>query len=270
VKLAISNLAWDHDEDAAIAQLMRQRGVGGVELAPTKVFPAPLNVAPEAPAAFAHFWEGYGIRVVALQSLLFGQPQLRIFAEPEARRQALNYLAGMIELGARLGARALIFGSPAARRIGDLDRRDAWPIAVEFFAGLGEIALRYNTCLCIEPNPPEYGCDFIRTAAEGRELVKAVNHPGFRLHLDAGALTLNGEDPEVEIQASIEWLAHFHASEPHLQPLGQGSANHTRIARALRAAGYGGWVSVEMRGADTGSNTAAVEHALDLVCAVYG
>ena len=46
----------------------------------------------------------------------------------------------------------------------------------------------------MEANPPEYGADFVTRAAEAIELVKAVNHPGFRLHLDTGCMTL-ANDP---------------------------------------------------------------------------
>ena len=72
----------------------------------------------------------------------------------------------------------------------------------------------------------------------------AVDHPGFRLHLDAGALALNGEDVALEIATSAPLLAHFHASEPYLAPVGTGEAAHDAIAEQLRAIAYDGTVAI--------------------------
>ena len=50
---------------------------------------------------------------------------------------------------------------------------DALSIAVDFFsATLGEHAAARDVTLCIEANPPEYGCDFVTTTAEGRRAVR--------------------------------------------------------------------------------------------------
>jgi len=268
MKLAISNLAWNSSEEAGVAGLMQTKGLRGLEIAPTKAWPVPLEATEEAVAAYGHFWQDFGIDVVAFQSLVFGRPELRIFGDAENRRQTLDYLAGIISLAGKLRAGALVFGSPATRSVGDLDKATAWSIAVDFFADLGELAAKHGTCLCIEPNPPEYGCDFIRTAAEGVELVRAVDSRGFRLHLDGGGLTLNGEDYQRAIEDSFEWLAHFHASEPHLVPLGQGGTDHKLAGRVLRSLGYAGWVSVEMRAGDS-DNLATVHHALDVLIEAY-
>jgi sugar phosphate isomerase/epimerase len=53
--------------------------------------------------------------------------------------------------------------------------------------------------------------------------------------------------------AGSRWR-HFHASEPHLVPLGQGGVDHAAVASALRSAGYERWVSVEMAGANAGGS----------------
>lgn len=99
--------------------------------------------------------------------------------------------------------------------------------------------------------------------------MQRVNHPGFRLHLDAGAMTLNGEDYGRTIEACLEWTAHFHVSEPNLDLVGQRGTPHERIARALRELNYQHWVSIEMRGGLTTPNTAAVRAALDSVTSTY-
>ncbi len=267
MKLAISNIAWLREEDGAVAGLMREKGVLGVELAPTAVWADPLAAAGPAADAVRGWWLDRGIGVVALQALLYGRPDLVVFGDDVAQARTLAHLDGMMALAARLGARALVFGSPKNRTRGTLPVGEAMRIATAFFREAGARAAAHGVVLCVEPNPPEYQCDFVNTTAEGIALVEAVNHPGFGLHLDGGALTLNQEPVAAAIASAAPVLRHFHASEPFLQPLGTGGTDHAACAEALRAAGYDGWVSVEMR---AGPGAADLRGVLTLLAGRYG
>lgn len=248
--------------------MMGAAGVTGVELAPTAVWTDPLRASPSEVHAVRDWWRDRGIRVVALQALLFGRPDLTLFESDAKRRATLDHLADMMDLAAQLGARPLVFGSPKNRLIGDRPPAEAWNIAREFFAVAGALAVERGVVLALEPNPAEYGCDFVRTAAEGLALVRDVASPGFQLHLDAGALTLNREPLPETITTAVPALCHFHASEPQLVPLGSGGADHVGCAAALRAAHYEGWVSVEMRSVPDG--VAGLPPVLALLSEWYG
>jgi sugar phosphate isomerase/epimerase len=206
--------------------------------------------------------------VVSLQALLFGRPDLAIFGAQADREKTFAYLAAIIRLGSRLGAGALVFGSPRNRRIGGLSASEADELAVPFFRELGRIAASERTLLVLEPNPSDYGCDYIRTASEALELVRAVDSPGFRLHLDSGAMTLSKEPVEDAVRTAAPYLAHFQASEAELAPVGSGSVDHRRFARALREIRYAGWVSVEMRAAADDA-VGAVRKALEYAVEAY-
>ena len=58
---------------------------------------------------------------------------------------------------------------------------------------------------------------------------------------------LAGDDPSSLIPSCVTVLKHFHASEPHLAPLGQGGIDHSVFRTLLEKANYQGWVSLEMR-----------------------
>ncbi len=269
MKVSISNIAWNRSEEDAVAQIMADYGVCGVEIAPTKIWAAPDKASDDAVQKYRDYWASRKIQIVAFQSLLFGKPELELFKSRAAREATFNYLSRIISLASRLGAQVLVFGSPKNRLVGEMDAVEALDIALEFFSRIGEVAARHEVCFCIEPNPAAYGCDFICTAAEGRELVERVNHSGFRLHLDTAAMSLNGEPYEQVIEDCFEWLAHFHVSEPQLGAVGRGSTDHARIARRLRALGYDRWVSIEMRNGWTTPNTEAVRTALEFVANTY-
>lgn len=256
MKLAMSSIAWEPPEDEAVARILREHGFAGVELAPTKIFPRPDAADEPAMTACREAWSRRGLPIVALQALLFGHPELTVFGD--ARPRTLEYLTGVARLGGRLGAGALVFGSPRNRARGSLPERDAWPAAVEFFRALGTAAARAGTCVCIEPNPPRYGADFIVDSEEALRLVEEVASPGFGLHLDAACALLAGEDFPARLRASAHVLRHVHLSEPDLAPVrAGGSVDLPAIAAALRDIGYAGWVSVEMKPAGLEAVSAA-------------
>ncbi|HZN91421.1 MAG TPA: TIM barrel protein [Myxococcales bacterium] len=267
MKLTASNIAWKPEEDEAAAAALREAGAQGVEIAPTAAWPRPLEATARQVGDYRRWWEDRGLKISSMQALMFGRPELKVFGDEATRKAAFDYLAGMIRLGGALGAGALVFGSPKNRAVGEMERPRADEIAAAFFRGLGAVAVEQGTVLCIEPNPPAYGCDFVTTAAEGLALVRRADSPGFRLHLDAGGMTLTGEprSPEAFGQA-----AHFHASEPDLAPVGSGGTDHPAFARALREAGYRGWISIEMRATGERGNVEPLRRALAAVLAAYG
>jgi sugar phosphate isomerase/epimerase len=270
MRLAISNIAWPAGADAAVAPLFRKYGVEGVELALTKIWPEPLDAPADEVRAYREGWEKQGIRIAALQALLFGKPHLTIFGSESARRQTLAYLSGMIERAGLLGARALVFGSPKNRRRQGLSLAEALALAVPFFRALGRVARQHGVYFCIEPNPPAYGCDFVTTVAEGIELVDAVNDEGFGLHLDTAGISLVGDPPAASIEAAGQRCRHFHVSQPFLAEVCGGTIAHDEFGQALRARGYADWASIEMsEPKETGAWPAAVERALAFVKKTY-
>ncbi len=248
MKLAVSNIAWPREQDAAVALLLNELGIGGIEIAPTKIWPNPLAATDAEIDEYRHFWSERGIAIVAAQALLFGKPELTIFESASIREQTLEYLAGIVRVCARLGAGSLVFGSPKNRRVGTMPADEGSRIAVEFFARLGEIAANAGTCVVLEANPEVYGADFITRAAEAIALVERVNHPGFQLHLDTGCMTLAGDSIPATFEEAFPLLRHFHVSEPNLDaPGSSGTVDHAAFAEQLRERRYQGWVSLEMR-----------------------
>ena len=269
MKLAISNIAWERHEDEAVASVMKRLGVTGVEIAPTKVWPSPLTASEADALAYRRWWEDRGIRIVAMQSLLFGRPDLVIFGDEYVRAETFEYLAGMIRLGGWLGARALVFGSPKNRQVGGLPEEEVDRIAVPFFRGLGDLAASCGTCLCIEPNPTAYACDFLTTSGDALAFVERVGNDGVGLHLDVAGMTLSGEPVDRAIARAAGAIRHFHASEAFLDAIGAGTVDHARFSAALAGVPYRNWVSIEMRGGNDGRNVARVETALASVLLQY-
>jgi D-psicose/D-tagatose/L-ribulose 3-epimerase len=268
VKLAISNIAWDASEDDAIAEVLRREGADGIEIAPTKWRAEPLDATAADIAEFRRSWEDRGLPIVAMQSLLFGKPELQLFGDAKARGAMLGYLRRMLDFASAVGATAVVFGSPKNRSPGVLDSGSANALAVDFLRTLAPHADAAGVAFCVEPVPSRYACDFIQTPAEALELVQRVNQPGIYVNADLGAIIDAGADPQAVLAASRARIGHYHASEIDFVPLAD-AAIHERAATALREIGYDRWVSVEMKAVGGGGNVDAVTRAIRLARACY-
>jgi sugar phosphate isomerase/epimerase len=168
----------------------------------------------------------------------------------------------------------MVFGSPRNRLRGTLSQPEAMRQAVPVFREIGDVCAAAGTCLGVEANPPQYGGDFLLTWREAAELVALVDHPGVGLHLDTACTVMAGDDPVAAVTACADRIRHFHVSAPRLGPVGtepdvEGEAiDHAGVAAVLRASGYSGFVSIEMRRTDT--PVPSVAHAMDFARAQYG
>jgi sugar phosphate isomerase/epimerase len=270
MRLAVSNVAWDAGEDDAVLAIMKRYAVSGLEVAPTKIWNQPSSVTEKTATAYRRGWEERGIEIVAMQSLLFGQQGLELFNGTQARTRMFEYLGVIVRLASWLGARALVFGSPQSRALHGMDRAQALEAALEFFRALADVAARHGTAICLEANPADYGSEFAQTTSEAIDVVQRVNHPGFRLQLDTGSLSLTNESDSRTIERAFAFLGHVHVSEPHLRPVDEATVDHAPIAAALKRLGWDGWVSLEMRSRAAPSNAAAVDAALGHVANFYG
>jgi sugar phosphate isomerase/epimerase len=272
MKLAISNIGWTKDEDAAVAALLRDLGVKYIEVAPTKQWQDPTQ-APEAEVEeYKKFWESFGLEIVAFQSMLFPRPDLKLFESEENRAETAKYLEDFIGLAGKLGAQVMVYGSPKNRQRGDMPFEDAEKIAVDFFGKLGDRAQQDNVFFCIEPNAADYACDFVTHADEGLALVNKADNPGFRLHLDVGIMSMEKDDVAASVKAAAPVLKHFHISSPFLEQVeDREDVPHREAAQALRDIGYDRFVSIEMRpGGEGDDNLARVEKAVRFAQETYG
>lgn len=274
MRLAVSNIAWTPADHEVAAAALATAGVDAIEVAPTVRWPSPLEVTRDEAVAWRAWWQARGIDIVAMQSLLFGRPDLTVFGPPEVRAALVDYLGGICRLAAWLGATRLVFGSPANRRPGDLPAATRDAVAVEVFRAIGQRAHDEGVAVCIEANPRAYGCEWIQGVAEAAALVTAVDHPGFGLHLDAGGMLLHGDTlDEVTRVLTTPGVRHVHASDPSLAALGDGDARspgwHADLAARLARAGYDGTVSLEMRRQD-GDRAALLGESLTRLTAWYG
>ena len=270
MKLAVSSIAWNKEEEAAAAELLASMGVKYVEVAPTKVWDEPIEATDDAIEAYRQWWLEYGIEVVAFQSMLFTHPDYMLFDDEATRERSIQYLQDFTRLAGKMGAKRLVFGSPRNRQKGELSTEAANMIAVDVFDRIGTVAKEVGVIFCIEPNAPQYNCDFVTNAAEGIAMVDSVANEGFGLHLDAACMTLAGDDLGESIRTAGEHIKHFHISSPMLESVNaEAEVAHATAAAALKDIDYQGYVSIEMKPSADESNIERLKTAVLFAQSVY-
>lgn len=269
MRLAISNIAWDVSEDEDVAKLLKRYKIDAIDIAPGKYF-SDLEKASEEDILYVkQWWASRGIEITGMQALLFGTVGLNVFGSPEVRDSLLQHLTAVCRIGAGLGATRIVFGSPKNRDRTGLSDEQVRAISVSFFRQLGDIAQAHGVTICLEPNPPCYGANFMTTSAETAEVVRQIAHPSIRMQLDTGAITINREDPATTLANCASLIGHVHASEPELAPLGDGGTNHADIAAELRKQLPEYIVTIEMLATKNEPHLLAIERALGVVVKNY-
>lgn len=270
MRIGISNLAWERRHDDAVAACLRAHRVDAIDVAPGRYFADPARATAADIDAVAHFWASQGIEVVGLQALLFGTQRLNLFAEPSVQSRMLDHLAAVFQIGEALGAGMAVFGSPKQRDRSDLDDATATDIAIDFFRRAGDRAANCGLVLCLEPNPPRYGANFMTTTAETAEVVRAVAHPAVRLQCDLGALHVSGESLVAGLEDWASLVAHVHLSEPDLRPVGTAGTPLATWAPDVRQRLAHAVACIEMLPPDSRDPLPGIDAALTLATKHYG
>jgi len=232
-RISFSNIAWELSDEEAVADLLGRAGLDAVDIAPGKYF-SDLSVASRADAERVRdWWRTRDFEILGMQALLFGTQGLNLFSNETVRAAMLDRLTAVARVAGWMGARRLVFGSPKNRDRSGLTDDQAAEIAIPFFRTLGDRAMEHGVRFCLEPNPPRYACNFMTTTDEGAAFVRTVDHPGVRLHVDAGTLSINHEDANLMISAYRDLVGYIHICEPDLLPIATRNPIHSELAIAL-------------------------------------
>lgn len=265
--IGISNIAWTAEEDEAAQALLASLGVASLELAPTRYWPSLDRAPAEEARSKAAGLRAQGFEVASFQAILFGQPELLLF-DASARPELLRYLRQVADLCATMGARTMVFGAPKNRRVPEgMSADEARAVAVAFFRELAAHAASRGVTFGLEANPAAYGCNFCTHVEEVAEIVRAVDSPGLRWHLDTGEMAMNNEDVNFLLARHGDLVGSAHISEPNLDAFASPWPGHRQVAKWLAATPRDFPLSIEMKRQPTG--LAAVEQAVRAVRKIY-
>lgn len=269
MRLAFSNIAWDVSEDRQVVDLLRNYQVDAIDVVPNKYFPDPGRTGDAAIGQVRHWWLDQGFEITGMQALLFGTRGLNLFGPAEVQTEMLTHLDGVCRIAAGLGATRLVFGSPKSRDRSGLGDQEAEDIALAFFDRLAAIASRHAVVICLEPNPPRYGCNFMLSSADTARIVRLVGRTSIRMQIDTGAIRIGGEDIAQVLAEYAPLVGHIHASEPDMVPLGDGGVDHMKASQAVADVLPEHLVSIETLATVAEPHLAAMERSLQTAIRCY-
>ena len=149
MKVTISNIAWQAENDAEMYSFLKEKNCTGVEIAPTRIFAEnPYSNLKRVSDFKEELHSNYDLQVVSMQSICFGRNEA-IFSSEEERASLLEYIKQSIDFASVLGCNNLVFGSPKNRNINP-GQED---LAIAYFSEIGRYATQKNTVFAFEPNP---------------------------------------------------------------------------------------------------------------------
>ena len=235
---------WDHRR---ICAYVASLGYTGLEIAPFMLADRITDVSAETRRTMKAEAEDCGLQLIGLHWLLAKTTGLILTSDVASIRVATaDYLVELARCAADLGGDMLILGSPAQRRIPEgATLEQATDYALDTLRRAAPGIADRGVKLLLEPlSPPD--ANFMTTAAEAVELMRRLDHPAFRLHLDVKAMSTEAFSVPELIHRHKDVLHHFHANDPNLRGPGFGKTDFVPIFAALRDIGYKGWVSVEV------------------------
>jgi sugar phosphate isomerase/epimerase len=245
MKFSFSNIAWDQKNSEEIFSLLKEHGIYGIEVAPTKIWPDWQDANYKSAVSYKNEIARKGFVIPALQAILFNKPEAKLF-DAVGEKKLFEHLKLVAEVAEGLGAKCVVFGAPKQRNIGNLTHEEAINHSIGIFRKIGDIFSNHNVKFCIEPNPKKYSCNFINNIGQANDLVRKVNHKNFALHLDAAGMFLEHDNLADKWEKISDITHHFHVSEPDLGDFDTPQVNHFENFNTLDKGGYQGWCSVEM------------------------
>jgi sugar phosphate isomerase/epimerase len=247
MRYAICNETFQGWEWPRTCDAIAELGYQGVEVAPFTLAPDVRELDSAARRELAARATQAGLQVAGLHWLLVSPKGLSATSSDESvRNETASYLAALADFCADIGGRIMVFGSPSQRRIPD---GGTAALAADRFCSTLEQAIcraeRHGITICLEPLPPPEA-DFILRLSEAEALVGRIDHPCVRSIFDVKSASSEGRPLQELIGEYRHLIAHVHANDANRRGPGTGDTDFAPIFRALSAAGYAGWVSVEV------------------------
>jgi len=211
-----------------------------------------------------------GIQISGIHWVLVKPTGLYInHPERSIRERTRDYFCELVDFCADIGGRSMVVGSPKQRNVMDgVSHEQAWQWALDTFREPVARAENRGVTICLEPLSP-VETNFINTAVEAVRFVRQLNSPCFKIILDVKAMSSEARPIPQIIQESAAYVGYFHANDPNLKGPGFGQVDFKPIAAALTAAGYKGFVSVEVFNFDEGPEIIAGK-SLDCLKTAFG
>lgn len=265
MKISVSNIAWDSNNDESVSRMLYEEQIKYIDLAPTKYVENINELDMDLCKKITDFWLEKNISFLGMQSLFYGKNNLNIFDENNFKN-VMSHCKKIISIASMFKVKVLIFGSPLNRFIKDKNKNSKL-IAANFFKEFSKELQQTDITLCIEPNPKEYGCNFLTNTIECIDFVKELDLPNVKTNLDLSAVQINDEDLLEVVQYGKKYFGYVHISDPYLTPL-ENMIFHENSAKVIKSELNPEVISLEVNQSQV-ANIKELQNSIRLVKELY-
>ncbi|MGA0570899.1 sugar phosphate isomerase/epimerase family protein [Variovorax sp. VNK109] len=249
MKLSLCNEVLRHlpfDEQCRVAAAL---GCQGLELAPFTLADDPRSLTEADAKRFRDTAAAHGLVISSLHWLLVKPEGLSLSTPDDAlQRRTVDFLRQMIDFAAACGAQVLVHGSPNQRNpMPGMSLQDALARVESGWAALAPHAAAAGVVYCIEPLS-RAETNVINTVAEAAAVVDRIGSSAMRTMIDLSAAAQSeteASDRLISRFLASGHLAHVQVNDRNRRGPGQGDTPVAEPLRALKAAGYKGWIAIE-------------------------
>ncbi|WP_116106066.1 sugar phosphate isomerase/epimerase family protein [Lewinella sp. IMCC34191] len=183
---------------------------------------------------------------------LFIPGELKVVGPDVDEAAVIGYVDTVLRRAQVAGLTLITWGSCGSRSLPDgFSRVEATAQFIYMGKRVAEVAERYGILLALE-NLNTTECNFITTLREALEVVRAVDHPNFRLCVDIYHMLMNRE-PASDIRGVGPYAVYSEIAERKRRaPPGVAGDDFTPYLRALKEEGYTGNIHIEARWGEVG------------------
>jgi D-psicose/D-tagatose/L-ribulose 3-epimerase len=172
-----------------------------------------------------------------------------VSADASERAGAVEHLKWLTDCTEALGG--TMFAGPFHQPLGQFTGRGPQPEeidrAVEVLRQAGAYAARAGVAISVEPLN-RFECYFLNTAAQAADLIKRVGAANVGYLYDTFHFNIEEDSITDVIPKTIAQINNVHISENNRGVPGAGHIDFSSVFKALKAAGYDGWMTIESFG----------------------
>lgn len=258
---------WKIDDAMTFA---KRAGYDGIEIAPFTLAKYVTDIPAAERQRIRNVAAGLNLEISGIHWVLVQADGMFLnHADAAVRASSARYFVELVNFCSDLGGKIIVVGSPKQRQVAEgTSYEQAWQWATDTFRDSVKRAEERGVTICFEPLAPAE-TNFVNTAAEGIRFARQFNSPAMKIILDVKAMCSEEKPIPQIIRESRGEFAYFHANDRNLKGPGFGDVDFTPIAAALRAAGYDGYVSVEVFKFEEGAEVIATK-SIEYLKRVFG
>ena len=179
--------------------------------------------------------------------IIFLPGSLKSVGPNAVHEEIVDFAEVVFRRAQKAGGKLVVFGSSGSRSVPDgFSKEEATAQMIDLGKMLGPVAAKYDVTVVLESlNKKE--CNFINSLSEAGEIVKAVDHPNYRLLADIYHMKMEGEGPESILNYG-HLIKHVHVAEKEGRAVpGTHGEDLSLYYQALKLSGYEGLISLESR-----------------------